>query len=172
MRKGGFSAIDEPLDEGGEAKTLAARGRAFEERSCSTSPALAARQTAAMLEIDASVDDALRDLDHGDWTGRLFADVHASSPDAFARWIEDPASGAPGGEPLALVRDRMVQWLADRAKQGGPLLAITHPMVIRAAIAIALDIPSPATLRVDVAPLSITRLSWNGVWRLQTVGGR
>ena len=43
-------------------------------------------------------------------------------------------------------------------------------MVIRAAIAEALDMPSAATLRIDIAPLSAATLSFYGLWRLQAIG--
>jgi broad specificity phosphatase PhoE len=46
---------------------------------------------------------------------------------------------------------------------------VTHPTVIRAALAHALGIPLPAALAIDVAPLSRTRLSFNRSWRLHSL---
>ncbi len=166
MREGAFPGHDDPIDGGGLTKTQALR---MERRDCLTSPSLAARQTADALGIMAKTDIALRDMDHGDWAGRALGDLHADSPDFFANWMADPASGAPGGESLATVRDRMADWLADQCAGGEDRLAITHPMVIRATIAAALDIPPEATLRIDIAPLSQVHLSWNRVWRLQAI---
>jgi broad specificity phosphatase PhoE len=166
MREGAFPGQVDPVDDGGLAK---ARAQRIEACACVSSPALAARQTAEALGMAAATDIALRDIDHGEWAGRAFGDIHLASPDAFADWMADPASGAPGGETLVTVRDRMAGWLSDRISQGETMLAITHPMVIRAAIAAAIDITPEATLRIDIAPLCAVRLSWNRVWRLQSI---
>lgn len=166
MREGAFPGHDDPVDKGGIAKAQAQR---MERRDCLTSPSLAARQTADALGIGAATDMALRDMDHGDWAGRAFGDIHTDSPDLFANWVANPASGAPRGESLMAVRDRMADWLAVQCARGENGLAITHPMVIRAIIAAALDIPPEATLRIDIAPLSQVQLSWNRVWRLQGI---
>jgi broad specificity phosphatase PhoE len=166
MRGGAFGRADEPVDAGGMKRIVA--GSVVAE-TWLTSPALAARQTAEQLGVPARVDLALRDIDHGDWTGRSFADLVASAPDAFAAWIGDPVQGAPGGEGLAEVRARLEPWLQLQAKAGGPVVAVSHPMVIRAALAAALDMPLHAVLRIDIAPLSMAVLSFNGVWRLKAL---
>lgn len=166
MREGAFPQLDEPIDDGGVRK---AQTRRLKQRDCLSSPSLAARQTADTLGIGVHVDEALRDMDYGDWAGHSFARLHGDSPDKFAQWMADPASGAPGGEPLTAVCDRMTAWMNDLCSGDGDRLAITHPMVIRAAIAAALDISPEATLRIDIAPLTQVHLSWNRVWRLQGI---
>ncbi|CAN7518252.1 histidine phosphatase family protein [Phenylobacterium sp. LjRoot219] len=166
MRLGAFPARDDDLDAGGLKGPTVAPPRAA---AWLTSPARAARRTAAVLAVEAQVDEALRDIDHAAWAGRSFAEIQASDPAGLTAWIRDPAAGTPGGERLDDVRQRLAPWLAARAQGSSPLVAITHPMVIRAAIATALDLPAPATLRIDIAPLSAVTLSFNGVWRLQAI---
>lgn len=172
MRQGGFPSPDEPLDPAG-ARAMARRpgvGRmgVGPMGGLRVSPARAARETAAALG-EACVDAALRDMDHGDWTGRRLADL---DPAAVGAWLRDPAAGAPGGERLDEVVERMAAWLAAAAAcdRVADILAVTHPMVVRAALAAALDLPPAATLRIDVAPLSAATLSFNGVWRLRSIG--
>lgn len=165
MRRGGFPSPDEGLDEAG---ARAAAGHRLSKTPSSllvSSPWLAARQTAAGLG-EGLADEALRDIDHGAWTGRAFADLE---PAALADWLADPAAGAPGGEPLSAVVARMAVWLSAKTAADGTVVAVTHPMVIRAALAAALDLPPPATLRIDIAPLCEVRLSFNRVWRLQAM---
>lgn len=162
MRAGGFPAPDEPLDAAGAQAAAALRALAGEVL---TSPAPAARQTAEALGGGA-VDEALRDIHHGAWTGRRFAEI---APAELAGWIADPAAGAPGGEPLEAVVERIRPWLEARSAASEAVIAVTHPMVIRAALAGALDLPAPAVMRIDIAPLSQARLSFNGVWRLQAL---
>lgn len=169
MRQGGFASDAEPVDAGGIAK-LAASGPAASDMAYVVGPALAPRQTAEALAVVATVDPALRDMDHGVWTGRTLIDIMAADPDGAAAWMAGPAKGAPGGESLASVRARMADWLAAQVVRGEPLWAITHPMVMRAAIAAAIDMPLEASLRIDIAPLGIVRLGWNRQWRLQAIG--
>ncbi len=167
MREGGFPAADEAIDEGGLRKLAKLRLPSPLPPTVLTSPMTAARQTAENLKIDAEVESGLRDMDHGDWAGQSLADIHASDPDALARWIADPASGAPGGETVDALMSRISPWL-DSIRED--VLAITHPMVIRAAIGSALDLPPPALFRIDIAPLSVVTLSFNRIWRLQSLG--
>lgn len=172
MREGGFADEAEPLDSGGIAR-VEAFGPPAGDRPCAVSPALAARQTAQLWDMAENIDPALGDMDPGAWRGRTLAEVGACDPEGMAAWIADPAAGAPGGESLAAVRMRMTGWLAERVTQGRSLRAITHPMVVRAAIAAAIDMPVRTSLHIDIAPLGIVRLGWNRRWRLQAIeGGR
>lgn len=167
MREGGFPAADEAIDEGGLHKLAKIRLPSPRPAIVLTSPMVAARQTAEALELAAKVEPELRDLNHGDWTGRSLADIHASDPDALARWIADAGLGAPGGETMDALISRIGHWLDNIPKD---VLAITHPMVIRAAIGAALDLPQQALFRIDISPLSIVTLSFNRIWRLQSLG--
>mgnify|MGYP001598862728 FL=1 len=176
MREGGFAADAEPLDAGGIAK-IGAFGPPATGLCCVVSPALAARQTAQLWDIAAEVDPVLRDINHGAWRGRTLAEIDAADPDGLLAWMTDPVAGAPHGESMNAVRARMAAWLAPRVAQNESLWAITHPMVMRAAIAAAIGMPLEASLRIDIAPLGIVRLGWNRIWRLQAIersphGGR
>lgn len=170
MREGGFPARDEPLDEGGLRKAAAARiGAAGARGVAFASDACAARQTAEALGLAPVVDAALRDIDHGRWAGLGFAEAHADDPERFAAWIADPAAGAPGGETLQQVVARADAWLRRHEGEGQPLFAVTHPMVVRAMLAAALDSPPAVVLRIDIAPLATVNLSHNRIWRLQAI---
>jgi len=166
MRVGAFPARAEGLDSGGLKKARVGRLAAS---AWLTSPALAARQTAEALGLSPTVDEGLRDIDHGSWTGQTFEQVQAVDPVGLAAWLADPARGAPAGESLADLRARLGEWLQRQAQSAAPVAAITHPMVIRALIAEALEMPSAAALRIDIAPLSAVKLSFNHAWRLQAI---
>jgi broad specificity phosphatase PhoE len=162
-RRGGFPCPGEGLDAPGVRAAAALRPP--RTGALRVSPARAPMETAARFG-EARVDPALRDMDHGDWTGRLFADL---DPAALGAWLQTPAAGAPGGESLDTVVARMAAWLGTVRDHGQDVLAVTHPMVVRAALAAALDLPAAATLRIDIAPLSAATLSFNGLWRLQAL---
>lgn len=165
MRTGGFPAPDEELDLSG-AGAAAALAPFAEPVALLTSPAPAARATAAALGV-AITDEVLRDQAHGAWAGLSFAEIPAGD---LALWLANPACGAPGGESLDAVAARIRPWLEARAAEAKAVVAVTHPMVIRAALAVALDAPSGAVMRIDIAPLSQARLSFNRIWRLQALG--
>lgn len=171
MRVGGFPDPAEPLDEGGRVKAGAIRLDGPNAVQIWSSPATAARETALALGLDAAPCEALRDIDYGAWTGLSFEAVQGIAPDDLAAWLAAPEQGVPAGETLAAVAQRVDPWLRSVEQSNQPVLAITHASVIRAAIASALSLPIAATLRIDIAPLSRTILSFNRGWRLQALGG-
>ena len=170
MRVGGFGASHEPLDEGGICKVAGLKRTIGVPSFVLTSPAMAACQTAAGLGWTATVDDRLRDIAVGPWSGLDFADVMSRDATGFQAWIERPEDGAPSGETMAQVRSRAAEWLAEQTASSGEVMAVTHPMVIRAALSAALDLPLGCAMRFDIAPLSTATLSHNGIWRLQSFG--
>jgi broad specificity phosphatase PhoE len=164
-RRARFPDPDDPLDRGGEAKVRALRLGAAGDWPCCTSPARAARETAAIVAPAAVVVDALADQDAGRWRGQELA---AIAPDALGAWLAAPERGPPEGESLDAVRARARVWL-DRCARGDTprLLAVTHAAVIRGALAHVLGIAPAATLAIDVAPLSLAVLSFSDRWRVQ-----
>jgi broad specificity phosphatase PhoE len=170
MREGAFPYPDESVDDGGLVKARGLILRPSPE-SVFSAPSQAARQTAQALGLEASVDPALADVDHGAWRGRSLAEVQVAEPEALMGWILDPASGARAGEPFASVVARVAAWMEEQAARDRRILAITHPAVMRAALTDVLDIPPAAAFRIDVAPLSRLTLSFNRQWRFQGLGG-
>jgi broad specificity phosphatase PhoE len=62
---------------------------------------------------------------------------------------------------------RVTNWLADEKARDQRSIAITHSTTIRAAIVHAMDAPPQSFWRVDIRPLSVTRLRGNGgVWKI------
>lgn len=139
-----------------------------------TAPERRARQTAAALNGIASPGDiqvvpALRDLDHGNWRGRSLADVGATDPAGLAAWLDDPAATPHEGESLRTLLNRVGAWLADFAEPGHTI-AVTHPAVIRAALTHILAADPRAFWRLDISPLSLTDLRYNGRWTVRALG--
>ena len=131
------------------------------------SPWRSARETANAIGVAAEIAAPLANLDHGRWSGRGFGAIMAEEPEALAQWLADPASGAPEGESMTAAKTRIGPWLDALAETNVSHAAITHPMMIRAALAHALGLPLAATLSIDIAPLSRALLSFNRKWRLQ-----
>lgn len=164
-----------PDDEGLEASAVgvleASRGRLRAYAHALTSPARAARETAQAWGLDAEVEIALRDCDYGRWRGLGLKDVAEREPEGFAAWLGDPRAAPHGGESLAALIERTQAWLAQSLAREGATLAVTHASVVRAAIVTALGADASAFWRIDVAPLSLARLSGReGRWNLVALG--
>jgi broad specificity phosphatase PhoE len=160
--------LDEPLEDGGaeQARVLGHSLRRWDRAM--TSPALPARQTAEALALDAVVDPALRDCDYGHWCGRKLADIQAAHPADVAAWLCDPAAAPHGGESLLALMARVSDWMADRLRDEGHTIVVTHAAVIRAAVVNTLAAPPEAFWRVDIEPLSWVGLrSDNRRWALR-----
>ncbi|WP_454759526.1 histidine phosphatase family protein [Caulobacter segnis] len=168
MREGGFPDPGEAIDDAGREQARALTVRPAPQRIV-VAPSRAARLTAEALGLEASVEPALADIDHGVWRGRGLAQVHAEQPEALMGWIADPAAGAPGGEAFAGVIARVGAWIDAQAASDERILAVTHQPVMRAALAHVLDIPPAAAFRIDIAPLALLTLSFNRQWRLQSL---
>jgi broad specificity phosphatase PhoE len=136
-----------------------------------SAPAGAARETAQALGFDAEVEMELRDCDYGRWRGLASKDVAEGEPDEFAAWLGDPAAAPHGGESIVALTERIGAWLTQSLARDGATLAVTHASVVRAAIVNALGAGSSAFWRIDVAPLSLARLSGHaGRWNLVALG--
>ena len=155
-------AADEPLDPRGRETLKRLSGRLPSCDIVLRSPARRAAQTAEGLALDARMEPSLRDCDFGRRAGRSLAEVEAQAPEAIADWLQNPHAAPHGGESFADVMTRVGGWMDSLLASNASILAITHPSVIRAAIAHALG-AGPETFRhIDVAPLTRTKLSGGG----------
>ena len=154
---------DEPAELAGFAPDLGTIARLL------TAPELRARQTAGVIGA-ATIEPGLRECDYGIWRGRDLGEIGAADPVGAAAWIADPAAAPHGGEAIAALLERVGVWL-DRFDAAGHTVAVTHPAVIRAAIAHVLAAPAAAFWRIDIQPLSVTDLRRHaGRWTLRSVG--
>jgi len=103
------------------------------------SPLRRARQTAALLtDQPAAIDPRLIEMDWGAWEGQRLADLRAEAPDATAANEARGLDFRPsGGESPREVTARIQGLFATLADAPGPVVAVTHKGVIRAALALA-----------------------------------
>jgi broad specificity phosphatase PhoE len=170
VRKSSFPA-DESLDDIGRTDAAALAGRLPHADLYWTSPELRTRQTAEALRLNATVQPLLRDCDYGAWTGCTFDEIHKQRPEDVATWLRDPAAAPHGGESILDLMQRVAAWLAGEQAHHRQSMIVTHATVIRAAIVRAIEAAPESFWRIDIAPLSITRLSGaNGRWNLVSAG--
>ena len=166
-REGRFPA-DEPLEERAASQVDRLLPRLGSIGSVSTSPALRARQTAAALSREYTVEPRLRECDYGRWQGLSIADLAETEPEALALWMTDFSAAPHGGETLLSVLDRVGSWLDARIGDSGHAVVVTHATVVRAAILHILGAPTQAFWRMDVEPFSITEMTTDGNrWQLR-----
>jgi broad specificity phosphatase PhoE len=170
VRSSSFPA-DEPLDEHGKVSAVALAGRLPNADRWFTSPELRTRQTAEALGFVAAVEPALRDCDYGAWRGRSFEDVYAREPEAVTTWFRNPEAVPHGGESVLSLMQRVADWLQGEQVHHRRSIVVAHSSIIRAAIVHAIGAPPQSYWRIDIAPLSITRLSGdNDRWNLASSG--
>jgi broad specificity phosphatase PhoE len=132
---------------------------------------LRTRQTAEALQLDAISLAALCDCDYGAWKGQTFDEVLTREPKAMEAWLRDPAATPHGGESLLGLMERVAQWLDAEKAMDGQAIVVTHATIIRAMIIHAIKAAPDSFWRIDIAPLSITRLSGrDGRWNLTCTG--
>ncbi|WP_419993529.1 histidine phosphatase family protein [Streptomyces boninensis] len=166
---------DRPLDAAGwseaeRAIPALAHLASAEMRYCS--PTQRSRETGRVLGLSPLAQLALRDCDMGRWRGRTLGEVTAVEPRAVDAWLADPQSAPHGGESLLMFIRRVGEWLDTRpAEDGGHIIAVAEPSVIRAALVYALKAPPPSYWHIEPMPLSTVNLMGRpGQWSLHLDG--
>jgi broad specificity phosphatase PhoE len=103
-----------------------------------TSPMHRTRATATFvserLNVPMTTDDALIEIAHGTWEGRMRDEIAANDPERFRTWRENPAEVAfDQGESLADVLGRWRRFRATFAVDE-PTLLVTHDAIVRVAL--------------------------------------
>src|SRR5262245_58738878 len=162
---------DEPLDHHGKIGATVLIERVPSVDCGWASPELRTRQTAEALELSPKIEPMLRECEYGRWAGKRFSVIVADEPDAANSWLSDPTAAPHGGESILDLVDRVAMWLADETVNDQRTIAITHSTIIRATIVYVMDAPPQSFWRIDIGPLSVTRLSClRGRWNLSAAG--
>lgn len=156
---------DEPINDTGRREL--AKASPMTADRVFVAPERRARETALAIAPPGEIDPELRDIDYANWRGQ---EMTARSPGELTQWLTDPTSAPHGGESIVALIERTRIWLAARTEQSGSVVAITHPSVVRAAILVTLNAPPESFWRIDIPPLSVTRLHKRGRWTLRQTG--
>lgn len=160
-REGRFP-LNEPLEQSAATDTAALAERLQRADHVKSSPALAALQTAEILNLTAAADPKLADMDYGRWKGRPLADLQAKEPDALIHWMTDPDAAPHGGESLSRLQARIAGWMEEQQTFDGHIVAIANATIIRAAILHVMKAPSSSFWLADIEPLALLRMSFDG----------
>ncbi len=100
-----------------------------------------------------TVDERLRELNHGTFEGRVWEEIHGTEPSALARWgVFWKTEGPPEGESAAALGERAHAWLAelDSAQQH---LLIGHAGVMRALTVVTRELDWTSAMQEPIAHL-------------------
>jgi probable phosphoglycerate mutase len=163
--------LDAPLSELGQrqAESLAARLRAESLDLIITSPLQRAAHTAQAIAqhhpgVPLETDDALLEIDHGEWQGKYADEIHSRYAAGLHEWRWRPTrSQMPGGESFSNVLQRTLGFRERmQATHGGKtLLVSTHDVVIKMLVADALRMEWDRMNCLWIANASITAIDYN-----------
>lgn len=119
-----------------------------------------------VLRGPVAVDQRLREIDVGWWTGLTREEAADRDPDTMQRWVAGEDVPRGDGETFAELRARVWAALGDvaaRADDGCSALVFTHGGPVRVAVAAALQLPPGGERRLEsVANASMTVLRRRG----------
>jgi len=167
--RGVIHAPDAPADLSGAVAFAALQAKLPRASYAVCSPARRTSETAARLGLTATEDDAFREQDFGDWTGRRHSEIEAELGAAYrAFWNAPGINKPPGGESFA---DQIARARTGLARlPAGDVVLVVHSGTIRAVLAIALELAPELALRFVIDPLSLTRIDrLESSWRVVAV---
>ena len=131
-----------------------------------SSPLRRTRETAeiiaARLGHAVDLEDGLAEAAFGTWDGLSFREVQQQYPDDLDAWLGSMDISPGGGDSFADM-DTRVRRTRDRLLAGYPgksVLAVTHVTPIKLMVKLALGAPLEAVYRMELAPASVTVISW------------
>ena len=110
---------------------------------------------------------ALHAPDMGAWQGRSLKDL---PPADLARWVADPDFAPPGGESRTAHLHRMARWLDALPRTPARVTVLADATVVRAIVVAALGGSAAMLSRLDIAPLTRSRLTRHTAWRVAISG--
>ncbi len=114
----------------------------------------------------------LREFNFGDWDGLGFDEVARRDPETSRTFWENPgATAPPNGESWHDVADRVAPFVDDMNTRyvGCDIVAVAHIGVIMTQIGLAGKMAPTQAIGHDIGNLSVTRLQWDGSWRIGVI---
>ncbi len=131
-----------------------------------TSPVRRTRETAEILseflDLEVLEEPALAEMEFGTWDGMSFTDVHEKWPDELSAWLGDLDSAPHGGESFREVEKRVLEG-KDRlmsSYEGQTVVVVSHVTPIKTLVAEALGAPLESVYRMELAPASVSVISY------------
>ena len=107
-------------------------------------------------------EEGLAEMEFGSWDGMTYAEVREHYPDDMGAWLGSLDHTPGGGESFRAVEKRVLASL-DRMRAefaGKTVLAVSHVTPIKVLVAHALGAPLDSVYRMELAPASVSVLSY------------
>jgi probable phosphoglycerate mutase len=131
-----------------------------------TSPVRRTRESAEILGErlgrKVSTEAGLAEMEFGSWDGLTFAELRERHPGELDAWFGSLDTPAGGGESFRVVEARVLAAL-DRVLEehaGGTVVVVSHVTPISVLVARALAAPLESVYRMELAPASVSVLSF------------
>jgi len=136
-----------------------------------------AEEIGKFLGIAPIFDEDWIEASFGKWDGLTPDEVEEQFPEEFKAWVSDAWYPQGGGEAYAAVAERAGIALNKVAAEyaGQTVAIVTHNVVVKGAVCVALQTPIDSIFHVDVAPCSITTIKiWpsDGLMALMSMSER
>ncbi len=108
------------------------------------------------------VEHGFAEMEFGAWDGLTFDEVAARHPEELDGWLGSLDVAPTGGESFRAVEKRVLEGL-QRLLDGHPgrtIVVVSHVTPIKTLVAHAVDAPLEAVFRMELAPASVTVLSF------------
>ncbi|MGA9749042.1 MAG: bifunctional RNase H/acid phosphatase [Nocardioides sp.] len=132
-----------------------------------TSPLRRTRESAAILSDllgkEVAVEEGLAEAAFGTWDGLTFDEVRAAHPDDLEAWLGGFDIAPTGGGESFRAVDARVAAARDKllaTHQGKTVVVVSHMTPITVLVRLALEAPIDSLLRMQLAPASVTVVSW------------
>ena len=102
------------------------------------------------------------ECDFGAWEGLTLDEVRQRHPDDLDAWFASTEAPPTSGESFEAVQQR-VRFARDdvlRSHRGSTVLVVTHVTPTKSMVRLALDAPTTALYRMELAPASFTSVMW------------
>ncbi|MCW2752971.1 MAG: pspA 3 [Marmoricola sp.] len=167
---GGLGGSNPPLNEEGRAQVRSTGDwlapLAATVDALISSPVRRTHESAeilgGLLDQPVVTEPGVAEMEFGAWDGLSFAQVQERFPDELDSWLGAMDYAPPQGESFEDVAARVIEG-RDRilaAHTGQTVVVVSHVTPIKTLVADALDAPLRAVYRMELAPASVTVISY------------
>ena len=168
---GGLGGDNPPLSEEGRDQVRAAgewlQPMAEQVGAVVASPvrrtAESAQILAELLGREVETEPGFAEMEFGHWDGMTFGEVGEQHREELDAWLGSLDAAPRGGESFRAVQERVLAGL-DRvleAHRGTTVVVVSHVTPIKTLVAHALEAPLEAVFKMELAPASVTVLSFH-----------
>ena len=135
-----------------------------------------AEHTAKLLGLEIIPTKGLREINAGDWEGKLYADLMVEFPDSYNRWLTDLGHAHPeNGESVLDLKDRVYKTVENiiQENRGRCVAIFTHATPVRMLACSWFGIPAEDAIKVPFctnASISTVEYKDDGSFRLVQYG--